>query len=119
MDAFSVDLRKRIVETYEAGGVTQEEVAERFGVSYSFVQKLWTRWCKTGDLTPDKRGKPPKPSFDAAAEQRLHRAVRDHPDATLRELADLCGVECSDATVCNTLKRLGYRRKKNAARLRA
>lgn len=119
MNSFSVDLRERIVETYAAGGVTQLGVAERFGVSYSFVQKLWTRWCTTGDITPCKRGKPPEPIFDAAAEQRLHRAVRDRPDATLTELAEVCGIECCAATVCNTLKRLGYRRKKNAARLRA
>ena len=119
MDAYSVDLRKRIVETYVAGGLTQQAVADRYGVSIWFVKKIWIQFCRTGDASPGKRGRPAQPSFDAAAEQRLHRAIREHPDATLRELAALCGVACCAATVCNTLKRLGYRRKKNAARVRA
>jgi transposase len=113
-----MDLRKRIVDAYGAGGSTQQAVADRFGVSLWSVQKLWQQWCATGDLSPGKRGRPPQRSFDGAAEQRLHHAVRKHPDATLAELANLCGVACCEATVFNTLKRLGYRRKKNATRER-
>ena len=48
--------------------------------------------------------------------ERLKRAVADQPDATLDELREACGAECSVVTVYNTLVRLGYRRKKNAAR---
>lgn len=115
MEAYSVDLRKRVVETCESGTMTQAAVAAQYMVSHSFVKKLLARWRETGDLSPGKPGGQPKRSFVGAAERRLHRSVRDRPDATLDELAALCGVQCCTATVCNTLKRLGYRRKKNAA----
>ena len=116
MKTYSIDLRQRIVEACEAGTMTQAAVAERFGVSFGFVRKLLTQWRETGELAPRKRGGRRKPTFDDAAVRRLRQAVREHPDATLDELAQLCGVSCCRATVYNTLKREGFRRKKNVAR---
>jgi transposase len=118
MKAYSADLRERVVAACKARELSQEAIAERYAVSYGLVKKVWAQWRKTGSCLPGRPGTKAKRSFDAAAEQRLHRAVRDNPDATLSELADVCGVACCEATVCNTLKRLGYRRKKNATRLR-
>ncbi len=40
MKAYSLDLRKKIVQRYEAGAVTQRELAKQFGVSTFFVVKL-------------------------------------------------------------------------------
>jgi len=40
MQAYSLDLRKRIVAAYENGVETILEVAERFEVSDSFIKKL-------------------------------------------------------------------------------
>ena len=116
MNTYSIDLRERIVEAYRSGDETKEQIAARFGVSFGFVKKLWQQWCVTGDVTPGKRGGRRKPAFDDAAVKRLKQALHAHPDATLDELAAMCGVSCSRATVYNTLVRLGYRRKKNAAR---
>jgi len=96
--------------------MTQAAVADRYAVSHSFVKKLLALWRTTGDLAPGKPGDRRKPSFDEAALQRLRNAVREDPDATLEEFAERRGVPCCPATVHNTLKRLGYRRKKNAAR---
>jgi len=116
MKTYSLDLRERIVEACEAGTITQAAVAERFGVSFGFVRKILTQWRDTGDLAPGKRGGRHKPRFDRAAVRRLHKAVKGHPDATLEELAKICGVTCCTATVYNTLKREGFRLKKNASR---
>jgi transposase len=116
MKPISLDLRKRIIAAYESGEGSQEEIAARFGVSYGFVKKLWRRWCDSGDLTPSQMGGFRKPAFDKQALKRLRQALRDHPDATLDELAEMCDVSCSRATVYNTLNREGYRRKKNATR---
>jgi transposase len=115
MKAHSIDLRERIIAACEAGEMTQQAVAERFGVSYRSVKELLQQWRETGDLSPR-----PRPGrhrlFDAQADKRLRHAVEQNPDATLAELRELCGVECTLPTIHNTLKRLGYRRKKNAAR---
>lgn len=114
MKTYSMDLRKRVIEACESGTMTQAEVAERFGVSFGFVRKVLTQWRETGELAPRKRGGRRKPTFDDAAVRRLRQAIREHPDATLDELAQLCGMTCCRATVHNTLKRAGFRRKKNA-----
>ncbi len=119
MKAYSVDLRERVVAACQARELTQEAIAEQFAVSYGFVKKVWKQWRKTGSFLPGRAGGNAKRSFDAPALVRLHRAVRDDPDATLEELGQCCRVACCTATVHNTLKREGYRRKKNAARLRA
>jgi len=37
MKAISMDLRKRIVETYDAGEGTRQEIADRFKVSIHMV----------------------------------------------------------------------------------
>ena len=49
MQAYSLDLRQRVVEAYENGVETIIEVAERFEVSDSFIKKLLRRKRTTGD----------------------------------------------------------------------
>ena len=51
-DALQVEFRLRIVDAYLAGGVTQDDVAERFAVSKRSVQKSLTQWRETGALEP-------------------------------------------------------------------
>ena len=116
MKAHSLDLRERVVRACEEGTQTQKAIAERFEVSYWFVVKIWQQWRRTGDLRARKRGGRCVPAIRGPALQRLKRALGAHPDATLDELGEASGVRCSRVTVHNTLKRLGYRRKKNAAR---
>jgi len=117
MKAHSLDLRTRIVRACEDGRETQESIAQRFEVSYWFVVKLWQQWRRTGDLHARKRGGRRPRASDGPALRRLRRRLTDRPDSTLEELREACGVDCSIVTVHNTLKRLGYRRKKNAASL--
>ncbi|MEI9998845.1 MAG: hypothetical protein WDO13_06600 [Verrucomicrobiota bacterium] len=46
---------------------------------------------------------------------RLERFVDAHPDATLEQMREKLGAACTIITIHNTLRRLGYRFKKNAA----
>ena len=117
MKALSLDLRNRIVQAYSMGSRTQGEVAEVFGVSERTVKRLWRLWRERGDVTPGQVGGRRPRAIVGRALGRLKRAVRDRPDATLEELREACGLNCSTVTVHNTLNRLGYRRKKNAERL--
>ena len=43
MKAYSIDLREKIVQAYERGNTSVRKVANNFGVSKSFVQKLLLR----------------------------------------------------------------------------
>ena len=116
MKAYPIELRMPIVRACEAKEETQEEIAKRFGVSYPFVKKLWRQWREEGDVTPGQMGGHRPPAIQGECLERLKQAVADHPDATLEELREACEADCSVVTVYNTLVRLGYRRKKNAAR---
>ena len=107
-----MDLRDRVVSAWDAGGLTQEEISEEFGVSVRWIRQLLRRRCETGSYGPKGHGGGRSPAFGTTALKRLERLVRQQPDATLRELRERSGVECSLVTVHHTLARLGYRRKK-------
>jgi transposase len=112
MRAYSMDLRDRVVSACDAGELTREEIAEEFGVSLRWIRQLLRRRRETGDYGPQGHGGGRSAAFDAPDLKRLERLVRQQPDATLAELRERMGVDCSLVTVHNTLKRLGYRRKK-------
>src|SRR5438874_1506709 len=111
MDAISLDLRSRIVSACECGDETREAVAETFGVSRSFVQKLLRRVGRGDSLAPRPRTGGPAALLDAAALGTLRALVADRPDATLAELADALrgagGPAASVPTVCRALAALG------------
>jgi len=112
MAAISMDLRARVAAACDAGTATRAEVAERFAVSESWVRRLLQRRRETGSLAPKPHGGGQAPAFDAAASERLRRAVARTPDATLRELARFSDVACSTSAVDRALRRLGITRKK-------
>jgi len=60
MKPYSLDMRQKIINTYEAGNTSIRKVAARFQVSKSTVQKLLKRKRETGKLFPGqaKWGKP-------------------------------------------------------------
>jgi transposase len=115
---YSDDLRQKLVEAWKGGYGTQAELAEWFGVSLSWVEKVLRRWRTTGQTAarPFRHG--PLPSLSPA---RLERRVQQHPSATLAELGRYLKVSAS--TVYRTLQRLNLPRKKrhstpaNATRL--
>jgi transposase len=113
MNAYSIDLRERVVAACDARDGTRAQIAERFSVSESWVRKLLQRRRETGSIAPRPRGGGRAPAFDAEATGRLREAVRDDDDATLEELARAAGVRCCASAVHRALARLGITRKKS------
>ena len=113
MNAYSEDLRKKIVEALRRG-MTKSEAARTFGVSRSSVK----RYAKLADegrsLAPKKRPGS-KPKMDESATKLLEADVERHPAATLSErrefLQKVAGVRVSDSTLSRMLRRLGWSRK--------
>ena len=112
MKAYSLDLRHRVVEACDSGEWTRAEVAEQFGVSVAWVYRLLQRRQTDGTCAPRGHGGGHPPAFSKQQLNRLDAAVQQQSDATLAELRERCGVDCSLVTMHNTLNRLGYRRKK-------
>lgn len=52
MKPYSLDLRIRVAAACEQVGSRQQEVANRFSVSVSFIKKLRHQQRKTGSLSP-------------------------------------------------------------------
>jgi transposase len=115
MDAYSLDLRKKIVEAKERG-MSTAEVAQTFGVGASTVKRYAAAAREGSSLAPKKRlGS--KPKLNGAARKLLEADLEKRPAATLPErrefLRRAAGVEVSDSTVSRMLKRLGWSRKKD------
>ena len=55
MKPYSLDLRQKVVETYEAGGISQRQLAKNFRVTVSFVQGLLKQKRELGTIAPKVR----------------------------------------------------------------
>lgn len=117
MKAYSDDLRLRIIETIQANELPQVEIAAQFGVSKSFVEKLWHRFRTTGsyEAKPHAGG---VERFLKNDEQLIRELVKEQPDTTLAELcekvADKTGKPAvTTATMCVELQRLNLPLKKS------
>jgi transposase len=117
MDAYSLDLRRRIVRACEDESATRPEIADEFSVSLSFVNKLWRRWLETGSAAAKERGKGPLPLLDEAKLSLVRQSVERKPDSTLTELCatltDTSGLAVSRSTMCRAVQRLGLPLKKS------
>ena len=120
MAAFSLDLRRRILDAALEGDLTERAVAERFGVSRSFVQKLKRRWRSHATAEPvgHRGGALPKLSDDDRA---ALVAWADGSDATGQELAERLaterGVRVTGRTVNRVLAASGLTLKKRRSGL--
>lgn len=112
MEAYSLDLRTRVLAACDEGAYTLAEVAEVFRVSVAWITKLKRRRRDTGDIAPGKRGGPWRRKLDAAGDARLAELVAQHPDATLVELCRLHPTAMSDSAMSRALGRLRLTRKK-------
>jgi transposase len=123
MKAYSLDLRHKIIDAYQRKQGSQRQLAQIFGVSRSFVEKLFRQRRQTGSLAPRRQGGGHKPLLDPEALELVRQLVEERPDLTLRELCDAVhqeqGIRVSVPTMCTWLQRLGLVRKKVSPRQRA
>ena len=115
MNAYSEDLRKKIVEAIERG-MPKIEAARTFGVGISSV-KRYVAMARAGKSLAPKKRPGTKPKLDQGARRLLEADLEERPAATLPQrrefLGRVAGVEVSESTVSRMLKRLGWSRKKD------
>ena len=112
MEAYSIDLRKRVMVAVEEGFHTREEIAESFGVTARWIRKLVKQYRDTGSIAPLPHAGGREEKFTPERLQRLKTLVDKKPTATLDELRRASRVRCCNMTVSRALKQLGYTRKK-------
>jgi transposase len=115
MNAYSEDLRKKIVEAL-GRGTTKSEAARTFGISRSSV-KRYAKLAEEGRPLAPKKRPGLKPKLDEDARRLLEEDLQERPAATLRQrrefLRAVAGVSVSESTVSRMLRRLGWSRKKD------
>jgi len=116
MKAFSMDLRERILDAILAGESTQAEVAERYAVSLSFVEKLVKRWRRTQSIGFTVYTPGPKRVL-APYQDWIRQHIAAQPDMTYRELctqlAEAKGPQASVSMMCREVQRLNLTLKKS------
>ncbi len=110
MKPYSTDLRWKIIEAKHKTNESIGQLAERFGVSYSFVSRLLKRYEATASVEPNPHGGGKLPLLNSQQIEILEQLVEEDNDATLQEyaerLTEKTGVKASLATICRCLQKL-------------
>ena len=119
MQPYSLDLRQRIVDTYAEGNTSQRQLAKRFRVAPSFVQKILKQYRETGSLEPKQRLKQTPTKLNSAQLDILKNLVKANNDATLAELCDLLeqgtNIRVGVSTIFRMLNKQDLTLKKNTS----
>jgi transposase len=113
MKPLSQDLRERIVAAYTAGEGSYAVIAARFKVGATVVGKLFRQQRELGTLQPQTHRRGRKPAISGEKETALREHLAKHPDATVLERRDALRLTCSEKTLWQTLRKLGWRFKKS------
>jgi len=115
---YSDDLRRKILQVYEHSTVSYRKVADRFGVSDSYVQKIHQQYLKTGKMERVPQSRNGRPSRLTPKIRETMRAwIVAQPDLTLaelqRRLAEEFSLSVSSAQIWLVLKVMELRLKKS------
>jgi len=112
MRTLSLDLRERILVSYDRGEGTRAEIAHRFRVSLGLVKKLLRQRRRTGDIAPRHCYAGRKPMILAAHRSQIRSLLARKNDLTLIGLRDALGLQCSFQAIHVVLGRMGLTYKK-------
>ena len=115
MKAYSIDLRKRVLDALDAG-MPRADIVRIFHVSHSTLKRWLIRRATTNSLDQHPRsGQTPR--ITTADDAHLRVQLQHHPDATLAEHAALWNAEhgttLSQWTLGRAIRRLNWTRKKS------
>ena len=115
--AYSNDLRQKVLEAHAAGKGSMRELAESFGVSLGWVEKISRQRRQSGQMERVEQRHGPLSRVTEAMEASLREQVRQVPDRTLLELQRVVreahGVELSLTQMWRVLQRMGLPLKKS------
>lgn len=119
MNAYSSDLRERVIAAARTPNLTQPEIAATFSVSLSSVETWLRTFRHTQRIEPLPFAGGRKRTLQPYA-QVIRETVAHQPDATLAELCARVfaktGVSATPGMLCRELQILKLPRKKNLAR---
>jgi transposase len=108
----SLDLRERILASYDNSEGTRQEIAKRYRVSLGMVKKLLQQRKRTGQIGPRHAYSGRKPLIVQAHEDQMRVLLVQKPDLTLKELREALGLDCSLPAIHYVLSEMGLTYKK-------
>ncbi len=112
MRTLSLDLRERILGSYDRKEGTRIDIARRYRVSLGMVKKLLQQRRRTGDIGPRHRYSGRKPRILPVHEQQMRSLLVRKPDLTLKELRQAVALHCTLPAIHYALARMGLTYKK-------
>jgi len=107
-----MDLRQRILTSYDQKEGTREEIAHRYRVSLGMVKKLIQQRRHTGDIAPQHHRSGRKPKILSSHRQQMSKLLARKPDLTLEELRQRVGLDCTVVAIHYALEEMGLTYKK-------
>lgn len=116
MAALSMDLRERILASYDRGEGTRDQIARRYKVSLGMVKKLIQQRRHSGDIAPRHHLSGRKPLILASHKKAMKELLARRPDMTLEELRDATGLSCTLPAIHYALAAIGltYKKRRSA-----
>jgi transposase len=71
MKPHSIEFRQKIIEVHEKENISIRQLAQRFCVAKSFIQKLLKQYKETGDIHPQPQGEGGIPESKLNQEQLI------------------------------------------------
>jgi len=115
MAPYSMDLRSRVLRDSEAG-MPSKDVAAKYAVSRSWVDRVKQRKRETGEVAPRQQTVFRRRALTSAQQERLVALVLARPDATLAELREALPTTAALSTLWRALDQRGWTVKKNGTR---
>ena len=112
MRTLSLDLRERILASYDHEEGTRDQVAHRYRVSLGMVKKLLQQRRCTGDIRPRHRFSGRKPLILASHRHQMRTLLSQKPDLTLQELRAAVALSCTLPAIHYALEKMGLTYKK-------
>ncbi|HAO80715.1 MAG TPA: hypothetical protein DCQ92_17435 [Verrucomicrobia subdivision 3 bacterium] len=116
MKTLSLDLRERILTSYDREAGTRETVAARYRVSLGMVKKLLQQRWRIGQIGAQHHRSGRKPMIVARHHRQLRVLLDQQADLTLKELRAATGLACSLPAIHYALAKLGltYKKRRSA-----
>ena len=119
MNAYSKDLREKIVEAL-GRGMSKSEAACTFSVSLSSV-KCYAKMDEEGRSLAPKKRPGSKPKLDQCSRRLLEEDIKERPFITVQQRCEylrvVASVEVSRSTMSRAIKRMNATRKKGVDQL--
>jgi len=111
------DLRRKLLQAYDRGEGTLEQLAKRFSVSAPWAWKISAQRKRSGQMERVEQRRGTVRKVTAEVEQQLHGWVQAQPDLTLAELqqklAKAHHLQISIGRLWQGLRQMGLRLKKS------